>query len=155
MPSWKILVPLTVAALVAIVVLEPDYLSLQTASSPEDLRAVVGDDRPQGIAAALADVVFAIGYGLLLVAAYAALTRGGVRILGFVLAIGGAAADVVENVLVVHNVARAASLTQGPVDAMLGAGQVKSVVLLAAVTLLVVLAGRRLWTSTRGTTGNG
>lgn len=155
MPSWKILVPLTVAALVAIVLLEPDYVALQTAATPAELRAAVGGDTARGIAAALADVLFAVGYGLLGVTAYAALARGLATAIGCTVALGAAAADVAENLFLIRNIARADGLTQGWVDAVLTAGALKWVLGVAAVALLVALAGRRLWTSTMGAAGNG
>jgi hypothetical protein len=141
---WGLLLLVTVIAGVAIVVIEPDYNKLQTAKDVAGFKATLDGDRTRALIATCFDFVFAAGYGTLLVAALRAMapTRT-LAVLGTVLALGGAVADELENLLVFTNVGRNGGVNIRWIDLMKLFGTAKTVLLAAALVLLVVLLIRR------------
>ncbi len=134
---------ITAVAGVAIFVLFPDYVTLQSAPSVDEFLGTLGDEKARASAAALMDLVFAAGYGTLGVIAYAAVTSGVPRALGTAASVGAALADEVENVYVLLNTRHGSSTTPAAIDAMTTAGAVKWGLVVTAVVLLLALAGQR------------
>lgn len=101
-------------------------------------RSLLGDNDTRVFFAGLSDVVFAAGYGLLGVIAFRALAAGLVSTIGTVSIVGSALFDEIENVLVLLNISRSDSLTDGWVQAMTSVGAVKWALGAAALVLLVI-----------------
>ena len=99
--SWRPVLALVVVAGAAIWLLEPNYLDLQAASTTDEFLGVIGGDRRRAMAAATADVVFALGYALLGVIAYRHVVEGVARWIGTGLVIGAAVADETTTAIVV------------------------------------------------------
>jgi hypothetical protein len=136
---WQLLLVVVIAALAGIRLLEPEYNALQTATDAADFRDAL-DYPGRAIAAALCDVVFAVGYGLLGIVAFRALGgRSRLATAGVVAIVAGAAFDELENLLVIANIIRRETLTDSWIDAMRIAGVAKWVAILASLALLVAL----------------
>jgi hypothetical protein len=139
---WPWLLVVTLVALVAIRVLEPNYVDLQLADDADAFRAAITAPG-RALAAAVADMVFAAGYGLLGVIGYRAHGgRAAWATAGAVVVAIGALADEAENLFVFANVAGRAELTNGRIDAMQIAGTMKWLIVPGFLGLLVVLIGR-------------
>jgi hypothetical protein len=147
--QWKPLVIVIVAAVVAMAVAEPDYNKLQIANSADDFRAILGDHDSRALIAASCDLFLAAGYGLLGIVVFRKLATGKVALLGALLAVATAVLDEIENVLLIINISRADSVTDGAINAMTTVGVVKWSFAAAAVLMLIVLAVRA-WTSRQG-----
>lgn len=143
MPSWRPVLALTVVAGVAILVLEPGYLDLQAATTPDEFLGVMGDGQSRVMAAAVADIVFALSYGLLGLIAFQHVAVGVLRGLGMGVTIAAATADVVENVFVFVAAQQQRDLGAGTIDAMGSAGSVKFALVSAAIIGLLALAAQR------------
>jgi hypothetical protein len=141
---WQVLLVVTLVALVAIRVLEPHYVDLQLADDADAFRAAITAPG-RAMAAAVADMVFAIGYGLLGIIGFRA-HGGGARwaTVGVIAVAVGALADVVENAFVFANALRHNDLTDGSIDAMRAVGAVKWIASVAVLVLLVLLLVRLL-----------
>jgi len=150
MPSWKPVLVITVISGLAIAVIFPDYLSLQTATLVEDFRGALGDSDARASAAAIMDMVFSVSYATLGVVAYRAVTAGVPLLIGTLASIGAGLADEVENVMVLLNIRAGTDLKQSGVDAMLTAGSVKWGLVVTAIVLLLALAGQRWLEDRRG-----
>jgi hypothetical protein len=123
--NWVLLLTITIASAIAIMVLEPDYTKLQTAKDAADFQEVL-DHPKRAAAAAVADIVFAAGYGLLGVVGFRAHGRGArIATVGAIAIAAGALFDMIENLFVIANVARHESLTDGWIDAMQVPGTLK------------------------------
>ena len=134
---WVLVAVVTAVSGLAIQLAEPDYTSLQTASDAAEFVRLI-DSAGRAISATLADVVFALAYGTLGVIGLRAHGRGSrLATAATVLVVVGAASDEVENSLVLANILRRRSLTDGWVDAMQVPGTTKWV----AVAGLLVLIG--------------
>ena len=143
MPNPKPVLAAVVALGLAILVIFPDYIDLQSSSLVEDFLGVLGDEKIRASAAAAADMAFAISYGLLGVVLYSYVSTGAARLIGTLAIIGAAAADEVENIMVLVNAQRGAETTQGAIDLMTTAGGIKWGLLLTAIILFLALAGHR------------
>lgn len=150
MPSWKPVLVLAVLACAALFVLMPNYVDMQSAPTPAIFRGELGDHERNALLAALADLAFAALYGLLGVIAFDAVATGLLRVIGTVLIVGAAVADEIENVLLMINIGNADTVTQGAVDAVGTAGDVKYVLLAAGIILFLALAGQRFLDRRRG-----
>lgn len=138
--SWKPILALVVVAGVTIWLLEPHYLDLQSASTPDEFLGVLGDGRRRAMAAAVVDVAFALGYGLLGVIAFQHVAFGVTRGIGIGLTIGAVVADELENVLVLVGAQQGSSVSVSVVDHIGTAGSIKWGLLTAAVVLLLALS---------------
>ncbi len=141
--SWRPVLALVVVAGAAIWLLEPDYLELQAASTTDEFLGVLGGDRRRAMAAATADVVFALGYALLGVIAYRHVAEGVARWIGTGLVIGAAVADEIENAMLLLAARDGSAVSLSTIDAMGAAGSVKWGLFSAAIVLLMALALQR------------
>ena len=122
---WKLLLAVTVIAGAGIQAFEPDWNDLQMADGADAYRALL-DSTGRATAAALSDIVFAAGYGLLGVAGVRSLGgRSPVAVVAAVAIAVGALADEVENVFMIRNINSEATLTDGWIDAMQVFGTIK------------------------------
>ena len=127
----------------AIWLLEPNYLDLQTASTPDEFLGILGGGQRRAMAAALADMVFALGYAVLGVMAFQHVADGVARGIGMGLIIGAAVADEIENAMVLLAARDGSDVSLSTIDVMGTAGSVKWGLLTAAVVLLMALALQR------------
>lgn len=148
MPSWKPVAIIALGAAVIIWLLFPGYVDLQAAPSPDEFRGVLGGDAGRAIGAAAVDIVFACTYALLGWIAYAHVSAGVPRWIGTGAALGAAAADQIENVLVLMNIQDRSSVTQSALDQMATAGSVKWGLAFTAIVLWLALAGQ-YWLESR------
>jgi lysophospholipase L1-like esterase len=129
----RLLFAIAAAALVLIVAVGPSYGDLQTVDTATAFRALADEDTDRYVAAGLIDFVFAAAYGL------AALTmpmKMLVSRVGAGLIALGALADEAENVTLLRNIAKHATLTDADVDLMRIWGQVKWTLILLGLALL-------------------
>ena len=140
----------TIVGAIAIGVLGPHHVDLQSAADADAFRSFARDDPGGHLAAAAVDIAFAVSYGLLGVVGLRRL--GGearwVRI-GQALVVVGAGSDVIENVFLLRNISTRDSLTDGWVDAMQVPGTLKWVAA-PGIVLLHVLAVRAIVSKLRG-----
>ncbi len=139
MPSWRPILAVLVVSGAAIWLLEPNYLDLQAATTGDEFLGVLGDGRRRAAAAAVADVVFTAGYGLLGVLAFQHVALGVTRGIGMALTIGAAAADEVENVLVLIALHQRGDVSASILGGIGAAGSTKWGLATAAVVLLMAL----------------
>lgn len=137
--NWKVLLGITIVALVAIQLFEPDYNKLQRALDADAFRRILGDGKGGAIAANVSDFVFAAGYGVLGVLAAQRLGTGARAGFATALVAGGAVFDELENVLVFRNLVGAETTTDGWVDAMRLLGTAKLTLLYLALGALAGL----------------
>ncbi len=142
--NWKALLAVVVVAFFTIGVLKLDYNDLQTARDAATFREVLGDDRGRAIGATLADMVFAVGYGLLGLLVFRTLDKAARGLIGAALIGGGAIADEIENVLVLRNIVAAETTTDGWIDAMRTVGTAKLTLLYLALGALAGFAVLRV-----------
>ncbi|MGA8851838.1 MAG: hypothetical protein WB508_08970 [Aeromicrobium sp.] len=140
MPRWRPVIALAVVSGAAIWLLEPNYLDLQTSATPDEFLGVLGGGQRRAMAAAIADMVFALSYALLGVMAFGQVAYGVARGIGTGLIISAAAADEVENVMVLMAARDGSSVSVSTIDVMGTAGSVKWGLLTASVVLLMALA---------------
>lgn len=138
--SWKPILALVVVAGVAIVLLEPNYLDLQAASTTDEFLGILGDGQRRAMAAAVVDVAFALGYGLLGVIAFQHVAVGVLRGIGIGLTLGAVVADELENALVLLAAQQRSAVSSSTIDSMGTAGSVKWGLVSAAIVLLLALA---------------
>jgi hypothetical protein len=138
---WKLIFLVGAVAGLAIFVSEPDYNTLQMSSDAQDFNRVLGDNDTRALIANVCDMIFALSYGVLGVVAFNKLASGMVALIGSLIAVGGAVADEIENVLVFLNIT-STSLTDGRVDAMTTVGAIKWVLIVVALLSLAVLVVR-------------
>lgn len=143
MPPWRPVLALVVVSGAAIWLLEPNYLDLQTASTPDEFLGVLGGGQRRAMAAAIADMVFALGYALLGVIAFQQVADGVARGIGMSLIIGAAVADEIENAMVLLAARDGGGASVSTIDVMGTAGSVKWGLLTAAIVLLMALALQR------------
>jgi hypothetical protein len=131
---------------VAIAVTAPRYNDAQRAGDPSTFRAVVDDGTPwRFVVAAVLDQGFAVAYGLLGLAfgwreqSGERTGRRRVRRVAGSAVVLGALCDLVENVVVIANVARRDELTAGWVDVMRTLGDLKWLLGLGGAAVLVAL----------------
>jgi hypothetical protein len=127
-----------------------NYLSVQNAETAEAFREAVGDDDGRVAAAALIDVAFAGSYALF--AATFANRRRPATMAAAVLVACGAAADVVENLLVFRGASRLDDVSDGLVSAMSLSGIVKWAGIVSGSAVFAVSAWRRSRQNERTTT---
>lgn len=128
---------------VAIWLLEPDYLDLQTATTTDEFLGVLGGDQRRAMAAAIADMVFALAYAVLGVIAFGHVAHGVARGIGMALVVGAAVADEIENVMVLLAARAGSGVSVRTIDVMGTSGSVKWGLLTAAIVLLMALALQR------------
>lgn len=144
MKRWQVLLLVTVVALIGIQLFEPDYTKLQTADNADAFRIALGDDRGRAIGAALCDLVFAAGYGLLGVMAFRALATGRGALIGVSLIAGAAIADELENLCVLTNLALGDDRTNGWINVMRAFGYAKNGLLILSLLCLAVFGVARI-----------
>ena len=141
---WKLLLVVTVVAGAGIQAFEPDWNDLQMADDADAYRAIL-DSTGRATAAALCDVVFAAGYGLLGVAGVRSLGgRARVAIAAAGAIALGALADEVENLFMIRNINSEGTLTDGWVDAMQVFGTIKWIGALGFLYFFFLLIRRAL-----------
>lgn len=143
MPSAKAVLVALVVLGAAIYLSFSDYVSLQSSTTVEQFRGLLGDQDTRASMAAGFDLLFAATYALLGVIAFAAVSAGLPRLIGTVAIIGSAIADEVENTMVLVNIRSGLDIDQSAVDLMTTAGAVKWGLLITAVVLFLALAGHR------------
>jgi hypothetical protein len=141
---WKPLLAMTIVAAIGIQVCEPDYNKLQTANDAVAFRHVLAHPG-RAAAATLCDIVFAAGYGLLgLVGLRALGSRTRLATVGAVLIAASALFDELENLLLIGNISRHRTLTDGWIFVMRVPGTLKWVGSPALLVVLVLLVRRTL-----------
>ena len=129
-----ILAALAIALVALIVIVAPKYNQAQTAANADAFRDVVGEARGRFAVAAMIDNAFAIAYALVAVA-LAPPTRLGRIAAGLLMA--GAAADLVENSILLYGVASYDDLTDSTVDLMRTFGTLKWIGVISGAVLLI------------------
>lgn len=136
---WKPLLAITVLAGIGIAVFGPNHMELQMADGADAFRDHL-DGPTRHLVAALFDVVFAAGYGLLGVAVLRAIdARGLPGTVAAVTILAGALFDEIENVFLIANIARHEVLTDGWITAMQVPGTLKWIGSIGFVILFVLL----------------
>jgi lysophospholipase L1-like esterase len=137
---WRFLLATSALTLLLIVVVGPHYGDVQTAGDADAFRALLADGHGRYVAAAIVDLVFALAYGLAALAFSAPLwlSRAG----GVLVALG-ALTDELENITLLRNISRRASVEDGAIETMRRFGTIKYGLILVGLTLL--FAGL-LWT---------
>ncbi|MEY2449618.1 MAG: hypothetical protein QOH79_3094 [Acidimicrobiaceae bacterium] len=137
---------LTAAAFAGIGAFESSYDGLQTAPNLTMFRQLLTSP-PRAMGAACCDLVFAAGYGMLGVVIFRGIGgRTRVATIGAITIGVAALLDELENALLIQNIARQRTTTDGWIDAMTWAGTFKWWGVRLALCLLVVaiaLAVRR------------
>lgn len=144
--SWKVVLAVAVVAGVGIFVAFPGYLSLMRAESVDDFAEVLDGRTGRATVAVVMDVVFAFLGGRLYSLAFKALATGVVRVVGVSAAVGAAAADEVENVILFRNVRDVTGVEQSAIDAMMTASDIKWALFAITITLLIAVVLRRQFT---------
>jgi hypothetical protein len=140
---WKLVLLVTVVALVGIQLCFWEYNKLQTAADADAFRRTLGDDTARAIGAALCDMVFAVGYGLLgLIALRAVNAKGVIAVVGGVLVLASSLFDECENVFLIRNIASHTSIGNSDIDGMQVFGTLKWVGEPVFAILLILLAVR-------------
>jgi hypothetical protein len=116
--NWKALLVLVIVSAIAIMVLEPDYSKLQGAKDADEFRSLL-DHPGRAMLATIADMIFAVGYGLLGVVGFRAHAPGTLfATIGSFCIAAGATCDEIENVFVLTNIIRREQLTDAWINAM-------------------------------------
>jgi hypothetical protein len=123
--NWKAVLAITVVALVGIQLFDPRYNHLQTAHDAAGFRHALRSPA-RSVGATMCDIVFAAGYGALAVAGVRSLavSRAAARIL-LVGALAGALFDELENLALVSNIVRHATITDTAITVMRVFGTLK------------------------------
>lgn len=109
------------------------YVCLQNAEDADAFRSLLPDGHGRYIAAAIIDLLFAIAYGL---GALSMSIRNRLSVAGGVGVLVGALADELENVWMLRNIGREATVDDGAINLMRTFGTIKWVFIVAGVLLL-------------------